>query len=309
MFDRLQYWSRLAANPAFRARVAFEEPLASGINLGAADMAEIQAQVFKIIGGSFEDVGAHIDPASIAGRAALIDRLNGTTRFAVNVRGQLDAFVKLELALLDCFGSLGLLDGIMGLQFPVDIRVVHAQPPDGYLDRRDAVDYLHCDPWRGEPPDLVNVVLYCVASDNASQLELYSIDRNELPIFEAYAGDERDSDMLLRGRPPVRFEHQPGQLILFDGYLPHRTQRRGTEIRISLNFSLRRADPYAVIDERWDRPRQAWDKFWSLNDGTCSDFAARMNAELVRAGAISPAASQGRQRSLATHFGIGSGPQ
>ena len=238
-------------------------------------------------------------------RQELLRALNDTTRFAIDTRGNLDRLVGLEVELGRIFKRLGLMDGVVGWQFPIDIRVVHPQAPENYLARKDATDYLHCDPWRGEPADLVNVVMYCEVNAHSSQLELYVVDPGELARFEAYTGDERESEYLLEGRPPVEFSHQPGQVILFDGYLPHRTRRLGDSVRISLNFSLRRLNPYAVIDDRWDRARQAWHKFWFVNDSNAMTFADRYHAELRRiASNESPAALEARRAALKKYFDV-----
>ncbi len=302
-FDRLSYWNSLKTGPGSKASTVFNFPLTRCITLSERDRDEINAQVFGIIARSWPG-GAGIDTRTPEGRQAVLRGLNETSRFSVDVKGNLDRFVALEVELLEVFGRLGLTRDIVGWQFPIDIRVVHPKPPENYLARKDATDYLHCDPWRGEPKDLVNIVLYCEVSDQASQLELYRVDPDELPRFEAYTGDERDSDFLLEGRSPIAFDHRPGQLIVFDGYLPHRTRRLGDSVRISLNFSLRRSNPYGVIDEAWDRPRQAWQKFWFSNDKKVMTFAERRDEELRRVTATeSRQALDARQAALKKYFG------
>lgn len=303
-FDRLAYWKAVPARPGSGASSVFNFPLARCIALSEQDRDEINAQVFGIIARSWPG-GAGLDAGSREGRQEILRALNETTRFAIDVPGNLDRFVALEVELIDVFKRIGLMQDIVGWQFPIDIRVVHPKPPENYLARKDATDYLHCDPWRGEPTDLVNIVLYCEVSDQASQLELYRVDPDELPRFEAYTGDERDSDYLLEGRPPIAFDHRPGQVIVFDGYLPHRTRRLGDSVRISLNFSLRRSAPYAVIDDRWDRPRQAWHKFWFVNESGVMTFAERRDGELRRITAeAGPAALEARRAALQKYFGV-----
>jgi hypothetical protein len=306
--ERLAYWNHLDGASFGVAKEVFKVPLARCIELAPADLGQINARVFDIVARSWKDDPRKIDGIDTqteAGRRQLLDALNATTRFSIDVKGNLDRFVQLEVELLNVFVRLGLLQGIVGWQFPVDIRVVHPRPPESYLKRRDATDYMHCDPWRGEPADLVNVVMYCEVSDQASQLELYSVTPAELPRFEAYDGDEKESAFLLGGRPPIQFDHRSGQIILFDGYLPHRTRRLGDSVRISLNFSLRRLNPYAVIDDRWNRERQAWHKFWFMNEARVQTFTDRYQEELKKiAVGESAAALAARSSALLAHFGV-----
>ena len=302
-FDRLSYWNALKAGAHDTAPTVFDFPLTRCITLSDRDRNAVATRVFDIIARSWPG-GSGIDTSTEEGRQAVLRGLNETTRFSIDVKGNLDRFVALEVELLDIFTRIGLMHGIVGWQFPVDIRVVHPKPPENYLERKDATDYLHCDPWRGEPVDLVNIVQYCEVNDHTSQLELYRVDPHELPRFEAYKGDERDSEYLLEGRAPVAFNHRPGQVIVFDGYLPHRTRRLGDSVRISLNFSLRRSNPYGVIDEAWDRPRQAWHKFWFTNEARVTTFADRCREELRRIAATeSKQALEARQEALKKYFG------
>jgi hypothetical protein len=305
MFDRRKYWAETRTISPAAAEVVFDLPLTRCIALPKVDADEICSQTYAIVARSWGGGPLDADAATAEGRSEILRALNRTTSFSIDVMGNIDRFVKLENTLLDTFSRAGLLAGIAGMQFPVDIRVVHPNPPENYLQRRDAVDYLHCDPWRGEPDDIVNVVLYCDVSDDTSQLELYAVDPADLPAFEAYVGDERESAVLLGGRPPVEFQHRPGQLILFDAYLPHRTRRLGHSVRVSLNFSMRRLNPYAVIDEKWDRPRQQWHKYWFVNESRQETFQGRYQEELHRiAAGESPTALAARKAALEKYMNV-----
>lgn len=307
-FDRLSYWTRRNAVATDGAKVIFKFPLARCEELAQPELDEVNARVFDIIGRSWPGGtfgGGKLDMRAVSARRELLQALNGTSHFSIDTKGNLDRLVALEVELMKIFRRHGLMEGIVGWQFPIDIRVVHPRAPDNYLKRRDATDYMHCDPWRGEPDDLINVVLYCEVGDSSSQLELYSVNPEELPRFEAYTGDEQQSEFLLEGRPPVAFSHRPGQLITFDAYLPHRTRRMGDAVRISLNFSLRRLSPYAVIDGRWDRPRQAWHKFWFVNDTQATTFSGRCREELRQIAETGSAeALVARRAALEKYFGV-----
>jgi ectoine hydroxylase-related dioxygenase (phytanoyl-CoA dioxygenase family) len=148
------------------------------------------------------------------------------------------------------------------------------------LEKRKPVDFLHTDAWRGEPDDIVNCVLYCAVSDKTSQLVVY--DTSEIEKFENYTGPEKEAGFLIQDAPEIKFDHKPGEAIFFDAYTPHNTRRNGSEIRISLNFSFRRHDPYETLDEKWDRDQQPWGKYWYFPQQKHYTFEGRCNDELEK---------------------------
>lgn len=206
--------------------------------------------------------------------------LDQTTTFALRTGRCLDEFVRLENLIVGLFEERELTKNLVGIQFPIDLRVVHSKPPPGYLDRKDAVDYLHCDGWRGEPNDGVNCLIYCDVGEESSHVQLYNVDREHISEMEMYKGKEEDAWPVVKKYPEVEFKHQAGQAIFFDSYSPHRTKRMGDKVRISLNFTFRRVDPYNIIDERWFRPRQNWSKYWYLPKEKARSFNDRLEIEL-----------------------------
>ena len=78
MFDRLLYWSRMFQNPAVKDRFVFQEPLTCCIALPEADMAAINAHIFRIIAPSIPDKTAGIDPGTARGQSKVVELLNAT---------------------------------------------------------------------------------------------------------------------------------------------------------------------------------------------------------------------------------------
>jgi hypothetical protein len=262
--------------------LSIDKPYCKAFQLKPENLQHLNEQVFKIIYGSM-DKEAQSLVGSAANHDQITDWLSNTKIFSIDVVNQLDKFMELEARILQAFKEMNFINHVNAIQLPVDIRIVHPVPPPNYLEKRKAVDFMHTDGWRGEPPDVVNCVLYCVAGDKTSQLVVYDVPEGEIDKFEAYEGDEREACVLTEELPEVAFRHIPGETVFFDAYTPHHTRRNGDEVRISLNFSFRRGDPYEVFDERWDRSQQNWSKYWTLPQEQAGyTFETRCDQELKK---------------------------
>lgn len=188
----------------------------------------------------------------------------------------LDLAVEVESQMARWLESYELKQYAVGISFPILKRVVQPKPPQGYLIKSNAIDHIHCDPWRGEPADGVNAIYYQAVGRDTPVTELYNVD---------IGGIERMKRGLeglkyLSFYEALEFETY-GRMLLFDAYVPHRAVRYGTRDRVSLNFTLRRLDPYAIIDARWDQPQQNWSKYWYLPDGGLETFSDRVTWEVA----------------------------
>lgn len=259
--------------------MVYESDFSKALRLNDAELKTVNQLVFDIVYHSL-DAKLQKQLGSSAEHQAIIDHLDLQQSFNIEFTGNADRFVGLETLMIDALANNGLLEHIKGIQFPIDVRVVQAKAPLGYLDRVDAIDYMHCDGWRGEPNDGVNCLLYCVVDDDSSRLNILDLPKNRMPDMANFTGDEKNTGNLLEGLNPIIFPHEPGVLVLFDSYAPHHAHRRGNKTRISLNFSLRRNDVYSVIDERWGRNRQSWDKYWYLPQSNIGTFKARCESEI-----------------------------
>lgn len=280
MKSREQFWDEWPIEPRHPESV-YQSDYSKALKISSDELETINTLVFEVIYHSLEpDVQQQV--CSARHRDDILRYLDTQERFSIDFAVNADRFVELELVLLEVMNRRALLKHIKGIQFPVDIRVVQAKPPAGYLQRKDAIDYMHCDGWRGEPNDGVNCLLYCQASEHTSRLHILDLPKERMAQVAAFDGDERDCGAVINGLKSIEFEHNPGVMVFFDSYAPHHAFRNGNQTRISLNFTLRRRDAYEVIDERWARERQSWDKYWCLPEHDMHTFQSRCASEIAR---------------------------
>ena len=213
-------------------------------------------------------------------RDSIFAALNATT--AITLTKNLDDFVALERLLVDCMAAQGALDGVKGIEFPVNLRVAHPVPPPNYLTRYDPTDLAHCDPWAGEPKDTINCFLYVEVDDTASQIEFLDFDAAGIAQMQTFSGGYRAAERLIAGSKPLKIDVEKGQAFVFHPYQPHRTRRGNGNIRISIDFRLRLADPYEALNENWFHPRVPWHRYWRLPDLATRSFAERQQGEFRR---------------------------
>ena len=208
----------------------------------------------------------------------LLVHLNGTKSFAV--KKNKDIFHNIEKLLLSYLSGLNLLSGIKGLEFPVNLRVVHGTPPGEYLNRSYPTDFFHTDIWAGEPSDIVLGFIYLAGDVKNTSLDIYEPLDSDLSIYEQHLQSYKEIDFSKLSVKKIEYQPQTGQLIMFDGITPHRTLRQSGSVRISLDFRMRRADPYLDIEKAWDRKLAPLSRYWSLNISKNKDFDQKCAHEL-----------------------------
>ncbi|QFT34355.1 hypothetical protein FIV00_27925 [Labrenzia sp. THAF82] len=190
-----------------------------------------------------------------------------------------DSMVQLEQVLAKELQKNGKLEGVYGIEFPVNVRIAHAVPPKDYLKLVDATDYLHCDPWAGEPTDSINVFSYLHTEEGCPQLQLFESIRAN-PAAVAYNGGYRDAPIEKEKLEEIDVPLRTDFLLVFDSFSPHRTFRKGNGVRMSVDFRLKAGDPYADISESWMRDRIPLGKYWYLPAQGASTFDERVSTEL-----------------------------
>jgi hypothetical protein len=213
---------------------------------------------------------------------ACVDGVNKTA--SLKLIQDMDLAVEVDGLLTDILEEAGLLEGTHGIEFPATVRVAHGKAPAGYLAQGYATDFLHSDLWAGEPFDVVNLFIYVGGDVERTRLMLTTPRTQDLPRIESFRGPYQDIIKSLQGLEPVQYAPRAGQLIAFDGTCPHQTIRDGGGCRVSLDFRLRRTDPYTIVDERWDRAKPAipWSKYWYLNTPRVKAFKQRVHNELAQ---------------------------
>ncbi|MCG8589662.1 MAG: hypothetical protein MJE66_10260 [Proteobacteria bacterium] len=264
------------------------------VDLGAGDLDSVREIASRWLRASLPASAQ----ASVRDWPSLLGQLNRGSRF--DLAPQAEGPVALDHWANGWLARCGLAELVRGIEFPANLRVSHGAPPPGYAARPYATDRAHSDIWAGEPADIVNVFLYLGGDLAASHLELYDSDQASLESLAAFTGPYESALPLLSGLERVDVEPRPGRLLLFDGACPHRTIREGGGVRVSLDFRLRRVDPYAQIDERWSDDYIPWSKYWQLPADPTTSLEERVAGELGRLGRHGLArALAARRRSLA----------
>lgn len=281
MFDRDLYWESLWTDSPAKGRLFLDYPYVKAQLLDDVALAPIRQLVFELFARTLDPVCPQ-EAATSEGRAAIMSSLNATTSFSL--AQDLDAMTQLDTLLTKLLREMGLLKGICGMQFPVTVRASHPAPPLGYVKRDYATDHFHCDPWAGEPTDLINCFMYIQVDSSSSCLELLLADREHLNRFSEFNGAYALIAPLVLNLQAVPYTPANGQLIVFDSFTPHRTVRQGSTVRLSIDFRLRREDPYAEaeLDERWDKGGFGGQTYWYPSHGKVSTFAERCEIELSR---------------------------
>lgn len=241
--------------------------------LDNGDFAQISALAHKILNKS-------LDRPDFQSWEQTLEAINQTT--SLKVVRDWDLFTQLESVLVSSFEKLDLLHGIKGMEFPVNVRCAHGKAPAGYTDGAYATDFLHSDIWSGEPSDIVNCFIYVAGDLRSTYLELNDCSEQAAEELAAYRGPYEGAKSIVFGTQKVDYQPRPAQLILFDGACPHKTVRTGGGARISVDFRLRREDPYKNIDERWNGKPVSWSKYWRLRQAPSNSFRTRCESELSR---------------------------
>lgn len=198
----------------------------------------------------------------------------------VTIRKSKSKYFQLESVILDALEKVVPLENFAGIEFPVNLRVSHPVAPTGYLEIDTPTDHFHCDPWAGEPKDTVNFFMYLYGSKNASSIELLDVNSKEISRLQKFVGAYRDAQSLIEDFSAIKYEPKSGSGFLFNPFVPHRTKRVGTDIRISIDFRLRLQDPYKIIDENWSHPRVPWSRYWNLPEKSDLTFESRCQTEI-----------------------------
>ena len=279
MINQYAYWETLWADSANQNSLVFNYPHAKATQLDDESLAPIRQLAFDMLARSL-DPNKPLDATTPQGQRKILEALNETTYFTVIQN--LDLMAQMDTLLTQILQKKGLLNGIEGIEFPVNLRVSHPSPPPGYAEREFATDHVHCDPWTGSPSDNVNCFVYIDVESNSSALELLVADKQRLEKLAGFTGSYLLGAPLILDLEPVPYEPQPGQLIVFDAFTPHRTVRKGHKVRLSIDFRLRREDPYyATVADSRNKGDTTWSRYWYLNLGGATTFSERCEAELA----------------------------
>lgn len=272
--ERLDYWRTAFASPRLE-KLIVNQLMLKGFFVDVSEFQEISGRVFDLLARTLTGAGLRTRPDD---QAAILSRINGTR--SLSVLRDLNAFVILEDLITGILSRRGLLAGITAMEFPANIRVAHGSAPQGYLNTPYPTDLLHADVWAGEPEDIINGILYVGGDISSTYVELYDFELADAKVLATWQGGYHQPPSCADHLKQASVTPHAGQLFLFDGICPHRTVRTGGGARISIDFRLRRSDPYGVIDDRWNQPQQAFSRYWALNSSGAESFDDKCHREL-----------------------------
>ena len=212
--------------------------------------------------------------------------LNKTKYYSL--KRNLNIMTKLEQVVLNNFKKLKIINkNIRGIQFPMDIRIVHPHKPN-QLKNKYLTSSIHCDTWTEEPFDIINVIVYLHVNKNTPKISILQSSHKDLINYSKFTNIYKKKFFLyskkyfsilhdLENKRPYKLNHTNGQVMIFNSYLPHRTLREGNEVRISLEFRLKIINPYLNVNIWKKNNNHA--RYWLLPELQNNDFFQRLRHE------------------------------
>lgn len=269
-FIREDYWKNFALPSERRF---FDAQYAKSFILDSADHTHLKNVAKNVL---YQAMHPECPQTDFSFEQVLVE-INQTKSLAV--KKDLETFHQLEKWLVGVLEKNGLLQGIEGIEFPLNLRAVHGHAPEGYLQREYATDYYHTDIWSGEPSDIIIGFIYVEGDVTKTFMEVFDVDPKDVNLFEKKLDKYTSLNSQTAQAQQIHYLPQKGQMILMDGVCPHRTVRSGGGARISLDFRLRRVNPYADL-AGWGKSHAPWSRYWFLDKKRPQSFAERADQEL-----------------------------
>ena len=257
----VERFEKLFKSTSLENKVTFPHDLLGSFDISAEFLDEIRELVIKIL-----VLGTDLFPGKNNCKKVDFSRLLEVLRKTkvIKLEKHPDLFTLLEKLLVREISKSVNVKKFKGIEFPVNLRIVHPEPPTGYLVKKNPTDFFHCDPWAGEPEDIVNVLLHVYSLPQSSSINfLDTVDTNHEAI-KAYKGSYLSGQPLIKKLPALNLSSNNGRVLIFDPFLPHATRRGLDDIRISIDFRMRINDPYSTLDRNWFHRKIPWSKYWLL---------------------------------------------
>tara|TARA_Y100001958_G_C21233697_1_gene559793 strand:+ start:1321 stop:2229 length:909 start_codon:yes stop_codon:yes gene_type:complete len=249
-------------------------------NIGKKELFELRKKVLSIFSKSENKEFKNFNK--------LMEFLNKTKVFYL--KKDLDLMVELESYLIKIFKKKGLINSyIKGIEFPINIRIVHPERPKKFKSKYDTGS-IHCDPWAGEPSDLVNIVLYLEVNEASPRINIFNIDERKSQHFSHLNNYYKNKFFLntkkyfqevkkIKELPSFKLQHKNGNFFIFNCFTPHNSIRHGKRVRLSLEFRLRLQDPYKS-KKYWLNKTNRRGRYWYIPKRHTKSFEKRLSDEL-----------------------------
>ncbi len=251
--ERKQWVAEMVARITRKVRVP--HPLLAEVKLLEEEVADLQSLALSFI--------AYSSSIPAATSASEILRRLETSQFKPK-RNAHHLLIPLERRVSQMLHLMDFHQSSPGLEYPINVRVVHGKLSDDYDKKSYPTTTVHSDIWAGEPADTLQMIIPLMGNVQSNICQWYETDTE---CFELYLSNLSNYPSTLAGLGEVRaipHTFEVGTLYFFDSALPHQTIRKEGGVRLSLDFRLRRLFPYA--DPKWvprmRRERGAYDRYY-----------------------------------------------
>lgn len=208
------------------------------------------------------------------------------------LKRNLNIMTKLEKIMCSHFLKLKIFNKfVKGIQFPMDIRIAHPNQPKRLKNKKYLTTSIHCDSWTEEPTDIINSFMYLAVNKNTPKIDIFQSNEKDIIKYSEYANSYKNKFFLnskkyfsilneLENKQPCQINHTNGQVMIFNGFIPHQTIREGNEVRLSLEFRFKTKNPYKDTD-KWSKSNNHG-RYWFLPNGIEMDFFQRLRFEYLK---------------------------
>ena len=242
----------------------------------------------------FNEINKHVKNLFELNEGKKFKDLRGVQKFLnktkyYKLEKNLNTMTKLESLVLECFRSKKILNKyIVGIEFPINIRIIHPSSPFEIKNRYSTAS-IHCDPWAGEPEDMINVVINLIINKRTSEIKILKTNNNEIKFYKKLGNIYKNKNFLnskkyfnmldkLKKKETYKLTNIPGQVFIFGGYLPHYTFRKGDEVRIGLEFRMRTKSPFSNT-KNWNNRLNRRGRYWHLPKTNILNFEKKLKFE------------------------------
>ena len=145
------------------------------------------------------------------------------------------AYNSLHRVIAKAFVELGFHRHFSACQFPLNVRLISGTPNQVLDSRSRSATKPHADIWAGDPAGAIVFMMPLFGNiDNAG---VHFFEAKNFPAeFQGRLKDFDEGRAVVDAAVKYESSFKLGELILFDPFLLHQTQKRGDGLRVSLDF-------------------------------------------------------------------------
>lgn len=145
------------------------------------------------------------------------------------------AYNILHRRVADMLVTLGVVDHIRAIQFPINLRLGRGAPDPAADQRPRASTKPHSDIWAGDPAGALVCMVPLLGDVAAVGVDFFE-PREMAPEFLLPLDNYDMGEPVFRASEQYDAGFEHGEMILFDPYLLHQTLRPGDGLRVSIDF-------------------------------------------------------------------------